>query len=144
MAVKKTVENEINVLDFFSKDNEEKGMWFEATIKGEPTGIEFKIFGPNSNQVWKLNNEYSKSLKELDNIQDDEERKVRSDKLLVDMMTGRVCDIRGKDGAVLKINDKEVTKDDVRTIFENAPSIVYSVWEIAQNEDNFLGKRKKN
>lgn len=133
------MENVINVCDFFSKDNEENGKWYEAKVRGVGTGIEFKIYGPNSSAVSVAQERYQKARDEINKMEDVKAKSEATDKMLAEYAAALVCDIRGKDGQKLVNKDgSEVTVKDVKTILYNAPVIASDIAKFETNQNNFL------
>ena len=131
----------INVGDFYSKDNEENGMWYEAKVRGVGTGIEFKLFGPNSSASAVAQDKYQKARDEIAKIEDVKAKNEATDKMLAEYAAALVCDIRGKDGQELQNEDgTPVTVKDVYTILFNAPVLASDIAKFETNQNNFLSK----
>ena len=146
-TAKKEVETEEDVIDvsqFFSMENEENGIWFEASVNKYPTGIEFKVYGPNSKKVWVSGKKYTKALEELEDEANDEKKHDKENELLIQAVVERICGIRGKDGKKIKLKGKDITLEDVPTLLLNSPAMAISVWNFCQKGDNFLEMKKKN
>lgn len=132
----------IDLADFFSRDNENNGVWMEPSIKGVPCGFEFKVCGVNSNIASKVDETWRKAQEEVSLIKDENERSEREDEIFANRIAGYVVDIRGKDGKKLVANGKEVTKDDIPAIIYNSPALAVEVSKFAARLENFLGKEK--
>jgi len=144
--VSKTVveEESIDISQFFSLQNEEDGVWFEAKAGSVPTGIEFLVYGPNSKKAWESNNNYQKALDALDDEADEEYKREESNALLIEAVASRCGDIRGKNGKKIMMGDREVNKNDIKSILSQSPLLATSILKFCQKSDGFLEKRKKN
>ncbi len=143
-TAEKKVEDTLDISQFFTMENEEKGVWFEPFSGSTPTGFEVLVYGPNSKKAWLSGEKYLKELESLQDETDEEVKHDRSNELLVEAVAERCGGIRGKDGATLTIKGKEVTNDDLKTILTQAPLIALSIWKYCQKADGFLEKKKKN
>lgn len=133
----------IDVSKFYSLNNEENGVWFEAEIGRRGTGIEFLVYGPNSKKAWVASNHYAKALEELEDL-DEEERRNKGNEYLVDAVVEIVKDVRGKNGKKLMAGDKELTVADVKDMFINSPMLALAVWDFHKRSEGFLEGKKKN
>lgn len=145
MSISKKNEKDENILDladFFSRDNENSGVWFEPEIKGIKCGFEFLVCGVNSNTASKADDKWNKRKSELESIQDSEKKAAMEDEIFAERIAGYILDIRGKDGKKLVANGKDVTKDDIPDIIYNSPALAIEVSKFAATLENFLGKKK--
>jgi hypothetical protein len=129
------------VADFFSKENEDNGIWYEVKVRGVGTGIELKVYGPNSNHASVAQDKYRKAREEVDKIDDVSARSEATDKILAEFASALIADIRGKDGVKLVNKDgSDTTVKDIKDIMLNAPIIASDVVKFQQNQNNFLSK----
>lgn len=135
---KTTKENELDISMFFSRENENNGVWFEPTIKGVPSGIEFLVCGLNSNVASVADEEWNKDRQTLSDIKDEKLRSKKEDELFAVRISKYILDIRGKGGKKLVIGGKEVTKDDIYDIVYNSPAILVEISRFASRLENFL------
>ena len=93
MATSKKVEDisqkaeENTVLDiaqFFSRDNENNGVWFEPEINGKKCGFEFLVCGVNSNTASVADEKWNKQRSELKAIEDPKERAKKDDEIFAE------------------------------------------------------------
>ncbi|MCQ2086564.1 MAG: hypothetical protein MJZ37_00610 [Bacilli bacterium] len=132
-------ENVINIADFYSKDNEENGIWYEVKVRGVGTGIEFKLYGPNSSAASVAQDKLQKAKDEVNKIEDVKAKSTATDKMLSEYAAALVCDIRGKDGKKLLNEDgTEVTMKDVKNILYKSPVIATDIARFESNQNNFL------
>lgn len=131
-------ENVLDISKFFSKENEENGKWYEAKVRGIPTGIEFKLYGPNSSANSVAQDKYQKAKDEISKIEDVAAKSKASDEALIEYAAALVCDIRGKDGLELTKDGKKVTLKDVKDILYNSPVIASDIARYQTNQNNFL------
>lgn len=133
--------NIINVSDFFSKENEESGKWYEPKVRGVGVGFEFKVYGPNSSAAAVAQDKYQKAKDEVNKIEDPKAKSEAIDKILADYAASLCCDIRGIGDVELQNNDgTKVTKDDIKSILYNAPVIASDIARFETNQNNFLSK----
>lgn len=133
-------DNVINISDFFSKDNEENGIWYEVKVRGVNSGIEFKIYGPNSTAAAVAQDGYNKAKDEINKIEDVTAKSKALDKALAEYAAALCCDIRSKDPEK-KLTNKdgsEVTKADIKDILFNAPVLASDIARFETNQNNFL------
>lgn len=146
MAAKKTTavnnEDTLDLAVFFSRDNENNGVWYEPQIKGIGCGFEFKICGVNSNTATKADEKWNKKKAEVAAIENEEVRNKKEDEIFAERVTGYIVDIRGKDGKKIVIKGKEITKDDIYNIIYNSPALAVEVTRFATKIENFLGIEK--
>lgn len=132
----------VDIAQFFSRDNENNGVWFEPEIKGKKCGFEFLVCGVNSNTASLADEKWSKKKSELESIKDPKERAEKDDEIFAERIAGFILDIRGKDKKRLIANGKEVTKDDIPLIIYNSPALAVEVSKFASSLENFLGQGK--
>lgn len=141
--LQETEENDIlDVAQFFSRENENNGVWFEPEIKGVKCGFEFLVCGVNSNTASLADEKWNKKKSELESIEDPEARAKRDDEIFAERIAGFILDIRGKNKKRLIAKGKEVTKDDIPLIIYNSPALAVEVSKFASNLENFLGQKK--
>jgi len=131
-------EEVLDIGKFFSRKNEEEGVWHEAVVKGVPTGIEFKIYGPNSTPVTVADEEFTKAREALNSITDPEKKANELEILVAKRFAAYIADIRSKDGKKLVYKGKEVTGDDAYDIIYGSPVLALDISRFAVRQDNFL------
>lgn len=139
-----TEENVLDIAQFFSRDNENSGVWFEPEIKGKKCGFEFLVCGVNSNAAAIADERWNKKKSELENIKDPDEKAQKDDEIFAERISGFILDIRGKGNKKVVANGKEVSKDDIPLIVYNSPALAVEVSRFASNLENFLGKEKND
>lgn len=138
-----TDKNEVlDIADFFSRENEENGIWYEAKHNGIPTGIEVKVYGPNSRAVAIADEKFQKERDAVDSIENPEERAIKFDEIVAKRFAGYISDIRGKNGRKLMLADREITKADIFMIIHNSPVLALDISRFAMNQENFLGHKE--
>ena len=129
----------LNVAKFFSKKNEEEGIWYEPKVMGVGTGFEVKVYGPNSTPAAIASDKYQKSKDEIAKIEDLKARNEAIDKSLAEYAASLICDIRALGGKQLVDDDgNEVTIKDMKNILYNAPIIASDIARFETNQNNFL------
>lgn len=129
----------LNVSKFFSKQNEEDGIWYEPKVRGVGVGFEVKVYGPNSTAAAIAQDKYQKARDEIAKVEDLKAKNEATDKMLAEYAAALICDIRGMNGVEL-VNDDDtpVTIKDVKNILYNAPIIASDIARFETNQNNFL------
>lgn len=133
--------NDVETFDlskFFSKDNEEKGKWFNLEIDGKSSGIKAKLYGPNSSAVTIADDEFKKQREEIELIKDVEEKEEAMQKALAKRIAGYTIDLASISGKELTVRGKPFTKDDIYTFYLNSPVLALEALRKASNQVNFL------
>ena len=169
MAEKKKAEVEtIKIENFFTRDNEENGVWFEAVVNGQKTGIEGLVLGSNSSSAiiatkgegiirnifpnhltiytGKLM-EMGGKIKLLDPklIEDEVERNNAYEISCAKRVAAIVSKLRGKDGKDLSFRGKtSLDKTDIEMIMLNSPALAASFLNFSNRNANFLEGKKNS
>lgn len=143
---KPTEEKIIDISQFFSRENEMEGIWFEPEVNNKPTGIEFKVFGPSSSAASRANDFYNKENEVIQSIKDEGEKMTKIYEVLARQTAMMIGDVRVKGGGKLMWNRNEVVKEndeqfeDLMTdILFNSPLMAVSVIKFTRTQENFLG-----
>ena len=129
----------LNVAKFFSKKNEEDGIWYEPKVRGVGVGFEVKVYGPNSTAAAIAQDKYQKARDEISKIEDLKAKNEATDKMLAEYAAALVCDIRGLNGVELVNDDNTpVTIKDIKNILYNAPILASDIARFETNQNNFL------
>lgn len=146
MAEKKKAEMEtIKIENFFTRDNEEKGVWFEAVVNGQPTGIEGLVLGANSSTAIIATNQWNKEIEEQKLIEDDIERNAQYEMSCAKRVAAIVSKLRGKDGKELSFKGKtSLDKSDIEEIMLNSPAMAASFLNFSNRNANFLEGKKNS
>lgn len=134
MAAKK-----IDITKYFSRNNEENGIWKELELNGTMSGIEACIYGVNSNSVNMANEVYKKEMSEINQIKDTKLKNEKTEVAFAKRMAGFVKDFRNKEtGESLGDNGKPMTEQEIINVMFNSPIIARAVLEIASVTELFL------
>ena len=135
VLVEELDENTVNIEDFFSEEREEKGVWFEPTIDGVPSGIEFLVTGIGTDE---------RRLKALKKIEDPVERSKQGKILDANRVAEFVRDIRAKKGQNVLFGGQPLkySKTLVQQILYKAPFLKAEIARFAVNTANFIKKVK--
>lgn len=137
-AKKQETADTVEISKFFSRDNEERGKWYEPTIRGSKVGFEFRVYGPNSNAALIADDKYKKESEEIELIEDPTEKNNRYKDALARKVARYISDIRGADGRKITINGKDVTKEDIFEILKEAPTVASDILRFTLRQENFL------
>lgn len=132
----------IDIADFFTKDNSENGVWHEPNINGK-IGIEFLVIGAESNEAAQLFADYDKDMVRIEEIKDPTKKNEETRKAIANVASKIVKNIRGADGKKLAIGGKPFKYDAAAayTIMYNSPSIANKIIRFARNDTNFMAKK---
>ena len=135
----------IDITTFFSKKNEDNGIWYEPKVNGVPVGFEVKVYGPNSSAATVARDTANKAEDEANKIADAKTKSDTLDKIIAQLATDLVSDIRGKDGNKI-VDDKgeAITKDDIYNIMFNSPVLATDITRFQRNQNNFLSPKSSN
>lgn len=136
----------VNLNDYFTEENEKKGIWVSPVIDGEKLEIELLVTGANDNRNAANADRYSKKLAELEDVKDLEEKRLKKKDLDAERCADFVSGIRAVGGAEIEIDGKvgEYSKEMIIKFFRNAPLVQNWVLEFAYNTVNFMKGKKKN
>lgn len=139
MAKNSQKETAIEVSNFFSRKNEEEGKWFEPLVGDVKCGIEFKVYGPNSDANSLAEDIFEKERELADTIEDYTERHAAVKAALLKRTSAVCADIRGANGKELTIHGRPVTKDDIPEIIFQSPILAVEILKFNGSQSNFLG-----
>lgn len=149
MATEKTEaleEKVIDISDFFTTDNEDKGMWFEPVIDGSKTGIEFQVIGANSDKNAVSAERYNKKLAEINAIKDPAEASAKRKELEADRIADLVVGVRSKPGTTVVVNKKplEYSREVIVLLMRKSPMMAQAIFNFAYKTSNFMKKNNSN
>lgn len=131
----------IDITKYFTRDNEENGIWKELYLNGSASGIEACVCGVNSNSVNLANETYKKDMNEISLINDSKLKNEKAELAFAKRMSGFVKDFRNKEtGESLGENGKQMTPQEILNVMFNSPMIARAVLEISSETELFLGK----
>lgn len=128
----------LNVAKFFSKKNEEDGIWYEPKVRGVGVGFEVKVYGPNSTAAAVAQDKYQKARDEIAKIEDLKAKNEATDKMLAEYAAALVSDIRGIKLELVNEDNTPVTIKDIKDILYNAPVLASDIARFETNQNNFL------
>lgn len=149
MAEKKTTKIDnaevIRIENFFTRENEENGVWYEAVINGQPTGIEGLVLGANSTTAIVAQNQFNKEVEEQKLIEDFEEKTVQYELSCAKRAAAVVQKLRAKGGKQLSFGDKtSLDKSDIEKIMLNSPALAACFISFSGRNSNFLEGKKNS
>jgi len=135
----------INIEDFYTEENEKKGVWHEPVIDGEPCGLEFLLIGIHTDEAVKNMEYYDGLVDELQNDKDisEEEREKKLQEIDAERVASLTKGMRAANGAVLQKDGKDVefSEDLVKEFYLNAPFIKMNNIEFSLKTSNFMKKK---
>lgn len=134
----------INLKDFYTRENEQNGMWFEPVVD-EPLGIEFLVISVSSNEGVALMEHYDREQKEAQKEKDPQIRARKLEEIDAERTAALVKGVRAVDG--YELQDENGNKVDfslplVKEFFFNAPLVKVSVIKFAIDTANFMNRKK--
>lgn len=146
MAAKKeeTMEKRVvEISDFFTRKQEEEGVWFEPAPFGQKMGLEFKILGVNSTRMAIVLDNFNKKQAEIETIKDIEEKAKATNELYAESAANRVIGLRAAKGVTAKLNGEDISYSDdiVRSILFECPDAAAEIIRATRDGENFLVKK---
>lgn len=137
------MENTIDISDFFTKKNEEEGIWYEPQVEGRGIGIEFKLLGKASDANTIASEVFEKESDEASKEKDALKRKTLNDKALAKRIAAIVTDIRPVEGNSILIEGKPLTysKETVEYILSQSSIISEDILKAFIERENFMTKK---
>ncbi len=131
----------LNIENFFSEENEKKGVWHEPVVNGRGCGLEFLLIGMNSEEAQKETarvKELSDKIK-LEDISDTEKYK-KFRELDAEVIAALTKDIRAKNGAELQLAGKKVdfSRGFAKQLYLLSPDLRELNTEFVLKSSNFI------
>lgn len=131
----------LNIENFFSEENEKKGVWYEPVVNGRGCGLEFLLIGMNSEEA----QEETARIKELsdkikaEDISDSEKAK-KFDELDAEVIAALTKGIRAKNGAELQLDGEKVefSKELAKKLYMMSPDLRGINTEFVLKSSNFI------
>lgn len=138
------MENTIDIADFFTKKNEEEGIWYEPQVEGRGIGIEFKLLGKASDTNAIASEVYEKESDAASKEKDTIKKKDLSDKALAKRIAAIVTDVRPVGNNNIFIEGKPLTysKDTVEYILSQSSVISEDILKAFIERENFMTKKR--
>lgn len=135
----------VNIEDFFTKENEEKGVWFEPEINGVPCGIMFLVTGAGTDRNITNSERFEKKIREIkDKYKDPEEQNAAMRKANAERVADFVSGIKAAEGCEIDFGGKpvEYSRPMMEKIFYNSPMIANEILSFAVRTANFMSRKK--
>lgn len=154
MAEKETVKIEepkftakkvVDVAGFFTKENSEKGMWFEPEISGVKIGLKFLVIGAESDEAAEYLAEYDKGIEKINTIEDARQKNEKTREAMATVTSKLVKDIAPGDAVdEIMINGKPLAYSPavVYTIMYNSVSIADKIIRFSRKDTGFMEKKR--
>lgn len=132
----------VDIADFFTKENAEKGVWFEPNVGGK-LGLEFLVIGSESNEAAEILAQYDKDMTKIEEIKEADRKNEETRKALAQGVSKLVKGIRGVDGITPVLNGKplEYSPAVVYTIMYNSFSIANEILRFSRKASGFMAKK---
>lgn len=145
---KQSKKRQIDLADIiFTQKIEEEGKWVEPEIFGQPIGIEFLIYGANSDKIAVEQDVFMRKLAEIEKIEDGAQKAERTRILYSETAAKRVGGMRLMGDADVRVNGKEIAEYSetlVGDLCNNAPALARFIVSYSNSTGNFTRGRKKN
>ena len=137
------MENTIDIASFFTKKNEEEGIWYEPKVEGRGIGIEFKLLGKASDANTIASEVYEKETDEASKEKDAVKRRDKNDKALAKRFAAVVTDVRATEGNTVFIEGKPLTysRETVEYILLQSSVISEDILRAFIERENFMTKK---
>lgn len=132
----------VHIEDFFTRDNEEKGKWFEPKIDGVSCGFEFLVTGATTNEAMADDEHFESLYAKADEIKDPVERFEQKMKVDAERCARLVKGIRPAKDCEIDFDGKDIeyTQELIETIFYKSPLIKKAVTNYASKTANFINR----
>lgn len=132
----------VDISDFFTKENSEKGVWYEPNVNGK-IGLEFLVIGAESNEAAEVLAQYDKDAARIEEIKDADKKNEESRKALAEAVAKLVKDIRGAEGIKPMINGKPLTYNHatIFAIMYNSFPIANEILRFSRKASGFMAKK---
>ena len=133
----------VDLSEFFTTQRMEEGVWFEPTVYGKSTGLEFKVIGADSDEAAVIMSDYAKDTQKIEEEDDPQEKNKKTRELLATYSSKLVKDIRVIEGYEVKLNGDEVrySKDLVYNFFYESPRFAIEILNFARRDSNFTERK---
>lgn len=133
----------VDVSSFFTKSNQENGVFHEPSIEGQGLGIRFKVIGSESDEGASIFSEYDKDVDRIEAIEDSKKKNEASRDSMARIASKLTKDISPVEGVEAIINGKPLTydKDILYEIFYNSPTIANDIIRFSRRDTNFMEKK---
>lgn len=133
----------VDISDFFTKENSEKGVWFEPNVNGK-IGIEFLVIGAESNEAAQFLADYDKDTVRINEIKDPAKRNEEIRVAMAKVVARLVKDIRPAEGVgKILIAGKPLTysHEVVYSIMYNSLPIADRIIRFSRRDSDFMAKK---
>lgn len=133
----------VDISSFFTKNNQEKGVYHEPVIDGQNLGIKFRIIGSESDEGASVFSEYDKDIEHIESIEDTAKKNEASRDSMARIASKLTKDMEPVEGVEAIINGKPLVydKDIVYEIFYNSPTIANDIIRFSRRDSNFMVKK---
>lgn len=135
----------INLEDFYTEKNEEKGVWFEPMIDDKPCGLEFLMLGIHSEEAIANMERYDAQMNELYETEEDKAVIAKKEKEIdAERVASITKGVRAAGGKELQKDGKpfEFSTEAVKEFYLNTPVIKLANIEFALKSSNFMNVKK--
>lgn len=133
--------NVINLEDFYTEKNEEKGVWYEPEIDGKPCGLEFLMIGIHSEEAIANMERYDAQMNELYESEKDKSVIAKKEKEIdAERVASITKGVRASGGKELQKDGKtfEFSLEAIKEFYLNTPVIKLANIEFALKSSNFM------
>ena len=133
----------INIEDFYTEENEKKGMWHEPVVDDKGCGLEFLLIGIHSEEAVKSMEHYDELMESIEDEPDSKEKEQKLKELDADRVASLTKGIRATDGSELMINGEKFkfSQEAVKQLYLNSPFIKLDNIEFTLKSSNFMKKQ---
>lgn len=134
----------VHIEDFFTKDNEEAGKWFEPKIEGIGCGFEFLVTGATTDEAIADDEHYDSLYTQAEDIKDPIARNKKKMEIDAERCARLVKGIRPAKDCDVDFGGKqlEYSVPLIEQIFLKSPLIKKAVVAYATKTSNFINREK--
>lgn len=140
---KNTKKTSVDISKFFTRENSEKGVWFEPEVNGK-IGIEFLVIGAESNEAAEYLSDYDKAIDKINSEADPKVRNEQTRVALATVTSKLVKNLRPAEGIdEIKIDGKPLSysHDFVYEIMYNSITIADRIIRFSRKDSGFMKKK---
>lgn len=135
----------IDIEDYFSEENEKKGVWYEPLIGDKPCGLKFLLIGIHSDEaVEKMEKieEQAQTIKASELSDSEKEKKL--DELDAERVAVLTKDIKASDGSALRKDGKpfKFSTEIAKEIYIKSPLLKIANVEFVLERANYMNIHK--
>lgn len=133
----------VDIADFFTTTKEREGIWYEAKVRGKPTGLMFKLLGYASDENVISAEAYRKAHEEVEKETDPAKKANLEREAVCNRLSAIITDLKSAEGKniTLKGEPLSYSKEVVHQILWESLDIRSDVFNASFDSTNFMTKK---